>query len=74
MKNTLAYYPYLVAEKDGSILGYAYAGRLKGRAAYDWSCEVSIYIDRWYNVIWMEKIIGSHCSRQPPVRPAWDFK
>lgn len=143
MKNTLAYYPYLVAEKDGSILGYAYAGRLKGRAAYDWSCEVSVYIDRsakksglgrrlyealeeklrrmgitnmyacitypkeedqylskdsaqfhaqmgfekvgefhrcgykfdrWYNVIWMEKIIGSHCSRQPPVRPAWDFK
>lgn len=30
--------------------------------------------DRWYNVIWMEKIIGSHCSRQPPVRPSWDFK
>lgn len=39
-------YPYLVAEKDGEILGYAYAGVFKDRAAYDWSVETTIYIRR----------------------------
>ena len=39
-------YPYLVAERDGQIMGYAYAGPLKDRAAYDWACETTIYLDR----------------------------
>ena len=39
-------YPYLVLEEDGIIRGYTYAGVFKGRAAYDRSCEVSIYVDR----------------------------
>ena len=39
-------YPYLVIEKDGVIQGYAYAGVFKDRAAYDWSCEMTIYLDR----------------------------
>ena len=39
-------YPYLVIERDGVIQGYAYAGPFVGRAAYDWSCELSIYLDR----------------------------
>jgi len=38
-------YPYLVIEQDGKIEGYAYAGPFKERAAYDWSCELSIYVD-----------------------------
>ena len=42
--NTLKKYPYLVAEKEGTILGYAYAGVFKDRAAYDWSAEVTIYL------------------------------
>ncbi len=136
IKNTTAKYPYLVIEQDGVIQGYAYAGAFKGRAAYDWSCELSIYIDRtahkcglgrkiyealekklqqmgilnlyacigypevedeyltknseefhkhlgfvtvgkfnkcgykfsrWYNMIWMEKIIGEHTHNQAPV-------
>ena len=127
--NTLKKYPYLVAEKEGTILGYAYAGVFKDRAAYDWSAEVTIYLshnatkcgigrklyealetemkkrgflnlyacigypveedeyltknsaqfhahlgyrfvgefhqcgykfERWYNMIWMEKLIGEH--------------
>ena len=37
-------YPYLVLEEDGRILGYAYASTFKGRAAYDWSVETSIYV------------------------------
>lgn len=126
-------YPYLVAERNGQIVGYSYAGVFKDRAAYDWSCETTIYIDhnerksglgrmlyealeeklkeigilnlyacigypieedeyltknsaefhahlgytkvgefhkcgykygRWYDMIWMEKIVGEH--RTPP--------
>ncbi len=45
MKETMKKYPYLVIEKDGMIQGYAYAGVFKGRAAYDWSCELTVYID-----------------------------
>lgn len=136
MEKTMQKYPYLVAVKDGVIAGYAYAGAFVGRAAYDWSCETSIYIDknarkcgigktlyaalekelkkmgvlnmyacigypdnedeyltknsaefhshigftqvgefhkcgykfgRWYNMIWMEKIIGEHKKDQAPV-------
>ncbi len=130
-------YPYLVIEKDGIVQGYAYGSSFIGKSAYDWSCELSIYLDRsaqksglgrklyealedrlyrmgilnlyaciaypqiedeyltknsaefhahlgyktvgefykcgykferWYNMIWMEKIIGSHQPKQPPVK------
>jgi L-amino acid N-acyltransferase YncA len=37
-------YPYLVAERDGVIAGYAYAGPYRARPAYRWSVEDSIYI------------------------------
>ena len=37
-------YPYLVAECDGEILGYAYTHAFVGRAAYDWSAETTIYL------------------------------
>ena len=136
MEKTMQKYPYLVAEKDGQIAGYASAGAFVGRAAYDWSCEVTVYLDkdtrkhgmgrrlyealeeklrkmgilnlyaciaypetedeylttnsadfhahlgytkvgkfqkcgykfgRWYNMIWMEKLIGEHKNQQAPV-------
>ena len=124
MEKTMQKYPYLVAVKDEKIAGYAYAGAFVGRAAYDWSCETSIYLDknarrcgigktlyaalekelkkmgilnmyacigypefhshigfvqvgefhkcgykfgRWYNMIWMEKIIGEQKKDQAPV-------
>lgn len=44
IKHTLERYPYIVAEKDGEILGYAYTGVFKDRVAYDWAAEVSIYV------------------------------
>lgn len=136
---TLEHYPYLVAERDGEILGYAYTGPFVGRAAYDWAAEVSIYVrwgmrgqgvgralyealeavsraqhlinleacigvpagaddeylthnsadfhahmgyrlvgrfercgykfGRWYDMIWMEKIIGEHTCDPAPVVP-----
>ncbi len=46
MARTMARYPYLVAEEDGVVLGYASAGPFVGRKAYDWSCETTIYLDR----------------------------
>ena len=46
MEAILERYPYLVAEIEGEIVGYAYAGPFKGRAAYDWSAELSIYVER----------------------------
>lgn len=38
-------YPYLVAQENGTILGYAYAGPYRARPAYRWSVENSIYVD-----------------------------
>lgn len=137
IKNITKKYPYLVIEKDGIIQGYAYAAPFVGRAAYNWSCELTIYLDhtarkgglgrrlyealesrlkdmgilnlyacigcpitpdqylnnnsaefhghlgfskvgefkkcgykfgRWYDMIWMEKIIGEHLKEQPEVQ------
>lgn len=44
IEETLKNYPYLVAEKDGKLLGYSYTGPFVGRAAYAWGAEVSIYL------------------------------
>lgn len=41
---TLEKYPYLIAEANGRIAGYAYASPFKSRAAYAWAVETSIYI------------------------------
>ncbi len=39
-----AKYPYLVAELNGTPVGYAYACPLGSRPAFDWSVEAAIYI------------------------------
>lgn len=41
---TLEKYPYLIAEEEGRILGYAYAGSFHPRKAYEHSAELSIYL------------------------------
>ena len=143
MRKTMRRYPYLVILKDDVIEGYAYASAFVGRAAYDWSCELSVYLahdaqkcgmgrmiyealegalqsmgilnlyacigypvredeyltansaqfhahlgfqkvgefhrcgykfNRWYDMIWMEKIIGDHREDQPPITPWPDKK
>lgn len=143
MKKTMLRYPYLVILQDGRIEGYAYAGPFVGRAAYDWSCELTIYLDpdarkygmgrmiyealeealcdmgilnlyacigypehndeylttnsadfhehlgfkkvgefqkcgykfgRWYDMIWMEKIIGEHTEEQGEIIPYPELK
>ena len=46
MNRIMERFPFLVIEQDGEIQGYAYAAPFVGRAAYDWSCEMTIYLDR----------------------------
>ena len=41
---TLASHPWLVHDEGGRILGYAYAGKHRERAAYQWSADVSCYV------------------------------
>ena len=43
--HTLEQYPYLVAELDGRIVGYSYAGAFHPRAAYRWGAEMTVYLD-----------------------------
>ncbi len=38
--------PWLVAAADGDVVGYCYATRHRERAAYRWSADVSVYVDR----------------------------
>jgi len=37
---------WFVLEDDGHVAGFAYAHRFAERAAYQWSCETSIYLER----------------------------
>ena len=139
LRDVLEKYPCFAAvrQNDNRIIGYAYAHAFVGRAAYDWSAELTIYIGqndrqrgvgralyealeaalkrmgvlnlyacighaepedeyltnnserfharmgfatvgtfrqcgckfgRWYDMIWMQKIIGPHRQNQPAVR------
>lgn len=36
---------WVVLENEGRVVGYAYGGPFKSRAAYRWSCEVSVYLE-----------------------------
>jgi phosphinothricin acetyltransferase len=39
---------WLVLENGDRVVGYAYAGPYKSRAAYRWACEVSVYVERGF--------------------------
>ena len=45
IETTLATFPWLVAEAEQKIIGYAYASRHRERAAYQWSVDVSVYVN-----------------------------
>ncbi len=38
-------YPYIVAEQDGRVVGYAYASAYRPRPAYRFTVEHSVYVD-----------------------------
>lgn len=44
IESTIKTHPWLVAEADGRIAGYAYATTFRARLAYQWCAEVSVYI------------------------------
>ncbi|BAH87990.1 GNAT family N-acetyltransferase [Streptococcus mutans] len=56
IEKTKQKFPYLVAEEEGILQGYAYASAYYNRAAYDWTVELSIYI--------REKARGKHIGSQ----------
>ena len=59
---TLTQFPYLVAEVDGKVVGYAYASTYYARAAYDWTTELSIYVAK---SAWTRDRIGPlYCLRR----------
>ena len=37
-------YPWLVAEENGKVVGYAYASKHRDREAYQWCVESSVYL------------------------------
>ena len=41
-----ARYPWLVAEDDGTVVGYAYGARHNVRAAYRWAADAAVYISQ----------------------------
>ena len=46
IKKTMKKFPYLVAIEEGQIVGYAYASTYYARVAYDWTVELSVYVQK----------------------------
>ena len=56
MKSIMQKYPYLAAEINGELVGYAYASAFHARAAYDWCVETTIYVK--------QEMHGKGCGRK----------
>ena len=48
MEEIRSRYPYLLYERDGLVVGYAYASAYSSRAAYDYTVDLSVYVDAAY--------------------------
>jgi phosphinothricin acetyltransferase len=48
IKAALRTYAWLILEWEGRVAGYAYGGPFRSRAAYRWSVEVSVYLERGF--------------------------
>jgi L-amino acid N-acyltransferase YncA len=46
LAETTATHPWLVADRDGAIAGFAYAGKHSERAGYRWTVDVTVYVSR----------------------------
>jgi L-amino acid N-acyltransferase YncA len=44
IETTLQRYPWLVAEREGEVVGYVYGSEHRQRAAYRWSVDVTAYV------------------------------
>ncbi|MBN1121599.1 MAG: N-acetyltransferase [Anaerolineae bacterium] len=45
IEQTTVNYPWIVLEIDRQVAGYAYASQHRARSAYQWSVDVSVYVD-----------------------------
>ena len=45
MRTVMLQYPWLVDDRGGSLRGFSYATCHRSRVAYQWSVEVSVYVD-----------------------------
>ena len=48
IQNITQQWPWLVLEDDGTVAGYAYAGRHRERAAYGWAVDTTVYVGDAY--------------------------
>ena len=48
VEETVATYPWLVAERGHEIISYVYARRLRPRPAYDWDVEATVFVKDGY--------------------------
>lgn len=55
MRRVMERYPFLAAECNGEIVGYAYIGAFRTRAAYDWAVETTVYVKQ----AWKRGGVGS---------------
>ncbi|MFM9414226.1 N-acetyltransferase family protein [Peptococcus simiae] len=55
--DVLEKYPFVVAEVGDDLCGYAYAHRYRARPAYDWSAELSIYLDEDWSGYGLGKLL-----------------
>jgi phosphinothricin acetyltransferase len=46
IQRTSGRYPWLLAELDGAVAGYAYASEHRARASYRWATDVTVYVAR----------------------------
>lgn len=44
IRTTTREYPWLVADIDGAVAGYAYASRHRARPGYRWAADVAVYV------------------------------
>lgn len=44
IRTVTARWPWLVLERDGDVVGYAYATTWRARAAYHWAVETTVYV------------------------------
>jgi L-amino acid N-acyltransferase YncA len=48
IERVLEFAPWVVYERAGEVVGYAYATRFRERPAYQWSVEVTVYVREGY--------------------------
>ena len=49
--------PWLVAEVEGNVVGYAYASAHRGRSAYQWTQETTVYLNPAYQQRGIAKLL-----------------